>query len=725
MAGPISVGEAVIKLGFDGDSLKASLNSQSSKIEKQARNLGSNSGKQFSNAVSTAAGNILSGAVSKGVGLLNGHLDGAIRRVDTLNNAPKTFKAMGYSVEDVNSTMDDLNSYLDGLPTTMDTAIGEVQTLSASFGGLKNGTKYFKAMNDAGLAFGSTSADIERAIVQLSQIDLNGPLDAATWNSLRNAGFEPVFSAMAQEAGVTVGELKESFGKDGTKTVQDFLDELTKMDTEGTGSMQSLSEMARLNTDGIGTAVENLNSRINKAIGMVIQDVGPEKIAGWINDFSSKLPALADNVSDLANKVADAIQFLKDHQDVVEGVGKAVLGVATGITLTKKTINGAISTYQTFSDGIDFAKKAAGHLSDALGGTAKAVLNVGKAIKNLKAVGNIAKLLTVNPAITLAVVAIGAAIAAVIAFWPQIQDFFSQIGAAFQQFWDPIQKGFDWFFNNVIAPVKDFLYNVLIAGIALVAMAAQGIWDNLVKFGNWLNDTFFTPIKNAVEELGNKISDTFNAVKTWLDDHIFGPIKNAFDILGANISNAFETAKENIKKAIEPIVNWFNEHIKAPIENAFDKIKEFATSAFQAIKDKVSEIFSTIGGIIKTPINGIIDGINGVLGNLNNLKVPDWVPGLGGKSPHFGMIQRLAGGGFADQATPAIFGENGAEVVLPLERNTDNWSGLLAGALTRAMDEEDTTSGRPIYVNMTNEINNEMDAEDIGRVLMTSIRRAA
>ena len=39
--------------------------------------------------------------------------------------------------------------------------------------------------------------------------------------------------------------------------------------------------------------------------------------------------------------------------------------------------------------------------------------------------------------------------------------------------------------------------------------------------------------------------------------------------------------------------------------------------------------------------------------------------------------------------------------------------------------EEEGNSGRSIVVNMTNQINNEMDAEDIGRKLMQSIRRAS
>ena len=75
-------------------------------------------------------------------------------------------------------------------------------------------------------------------------------------------------------------------------------------------------------------------------------------------------------------------------------------------------------------------------------------------------------------------------------------------------------------------------------------------------------------------------------------------------------------------------------------------------------------------------------------------------------------------------ATTAIVGEAGKEAVLPLENNTDNWAGLLASTLVDEMEME-SVGNREIVVNMTNQISNEMDAQDIGRVLMQSIRRAA
>ena len=64
------------------------------------------------------------------------------------------------------------------------------------------------------------------------------------------------------------------------------------------------------------------------------------------------------------------------------------------------------------------------------------------------------------------------------------------------------------------------------------------------------------------------------------------------------------------------------------------------------------------------------------------------------------------------------------EAVLPLEKNTDNWAGLLASTLALEMEEQGA-NGREINVYMTNQINNRLDAQEIGRVMMESIRRAA
>lgn len=323
------IGEAVIRLTFDGKEVKASLD----KTENQIESSGKKSGSAFGNAWSVAAGSLISKGISKITSTISSSMDTAIKRVDTLANSQKVFTAMGYAADDVSKSMEGLTEYLDGLPTSMTTAVNAVQSLSASFGGIDVGTQAFIDLNNAGLAFGATTAQIENAIAQLGQLSLDGPLDAQTWNSLRNSGFAPVFAAMAKDANKTVGELKASFGS-GELTVQDFMDRLHKLNTEGGGDMESLADLAKANTNGIGTAIENVQNRIAKAIAKIIDHIGQEKISQAINSISEGFTKVADVVINI-------IDFLSANQWILEFVGTFV-GVLTAISVAMWAVNAAM-----------------------------------------------------------------------------------------------------------------------------------------------------------------------------------------------------------------------------------------------------------------------------------------------------------------------------------------------------------------------------------------------
>ena len=144
---------------------------------------------------------------------------------------------------------------------------------------------------------------------------------------------------------------------------------------------------------------------------------------------------------------------------------------------------------------------------------------------------------------------------------------------------------------------------------------------------------------------------------------------------------------------------------------------DFGNFVGDIFKGAINGMISFIENFINIPIdllNGFLDVINGAFG---------W---LGVNIGHIDRIQipRLAQGGIATSATIAMIGEEGQEAVLPLEKNTDNWAGLLASTLALEMEEQGA-NGREINVYMTNQINNRLDAQEIGRVMMESIRRAA
>jgi hypothetical protein len=66
---------------------------------------------------------------------------------------------------------------------------------------------------------------------------------------------------------------------------------------------------------------------------------------------------------------------------------------------------------------------------------------------------------------------------------------------------------------------------------------------------------------------------------------------------------------------------------------------------------------------IKGAINFIIKGINTFIRGINKIKIPDWVPGVGGKGLNIKEIPLLAAGGEITQKGHAIVGEAGPEIL--------------------------------------------------------------
>lgn len=65
------------------------------------------------------------------------------------------------------------------------------------------------------------------------------------------------------------------------------------------------------------------------------------------------------------------------------------------------------------------------------------------------------------------------------------------------------------------------------------------------------------------------------------------------------------------------------------------------SAAWQNVVDIFENIVSAIGEIFKAPLNFLIDGVNGFINSVNKIKIPDWVPGIGGKGFDIPNIPRL------------------------------------------------------------------------------------
>lgn len=236
------------------------------------------------------------------------------------------------------------------------------------------------------------------------------------------------------------------------------------------------------------------------------------------------------------------------------------------------------------------------------------------------------------------------------------------------------------------------IFQALVMGITtLIAELAQGFGELFAPLGEALG-TFFGGLWEGIVN---------GAKAAW--EGITGAFANLAKFFGTIFSNAWAAVKAVFSTG----------------GKIFMGIVDGILNAFKAI---VNTIIRGINFVVAIPFNGINGFLNILKGiNILGIKPFDWISNIG-----VPQIPLLAQGGYASGATGAIIGEEGKEAVLPLERNTDNWSGLLANALANEFESSDRGLGSGITIENQNfNIDSRLDAENIGQIMMQSIRRQA
>lgn len=138
-------------------------------------------------------------------------------------------------------------------------------------------------------------------------------------------------------------------------------------------------------------------------------------------------------------------------------------------------------------------------------------------------------------------------------------------------------------------------------------------------------------------QLINMILPPIISLFTTLITAILPPLKAAFELVAKVITSVFKGAFEGIKPIIDAVVGIF--------KGIIDFITGIFTGnweqAWNGIVGIFKGIFDGIFAIFKWPINLIIDGINFFIRALNLIKIPDWVPLIGGFGFNIAEIKRL------------------------------------------------------------------------------------
>lgn len=276
-------------------------------------------------------------------------------------------------------------------------------------------------------------------------------------------------------------------------------------------------------------------------------------------------------------------------------------------------------------------------------------------------------------------------------FVGDIIDTFSQFGQIIAGIWEDITGGLKrvWDENG-----KELTDNIALA-IENILKVFQSLWDNLIEpivkpMLEQLKKTWDENLKPIVDKVAEFVMKLINfALMIW--NQFIAPIirwlseklRPAFENIGQTISGVMDT----IGRVIGSVVGGIISALSGVIDFLTGVFTGDWKKAWEGVKNIFSGICDALGGLFKAPINFIIDCINTFIRGLNNIKIPDWVPGIGGAGFHIGEIPKLAHGGIIDRATLAMVGEHGREAVLPLERNT-GWMEQLAEKLSNGGQNE-------------------------------------
>nr|DAI54819.1 MAG TPA: minor tail protein [Caudoviricetes sp.] len=288
-----------------------------------------------------------------------------------------------------------------------------------------------------------------------------------------------------------------------------------------------------------------------------------------------------------------------------------------------------------------------------------------------------------------------------------------------------VGDGFRALYSNYISPFISHFTD----GISDLLGSFLNFWNNnmqpvLMQWASMFDDTYQSHLKPMIDAFMELLGVLIEYIQLFWDNYLKAPLQWIIEHVLPMLQPILEDLGKQVKLAVDIIADVITTMIKV-IKGVFAILGDLIRGDWKKLWEDAKQIFKDIvNGILsiaETMANGLVDAINRMVQSINSIKfdVPDWIPGLGGKS--FGgfnipevprvTLPRLANGGITTGATLAEIGEAGREAVLPLEKNT-GWMDALADKIADRM----STSGGTVDASLI------LDGETCGRLFLPYIQ---
>lgn len=492
--------------------------------------------------------------VDSAINMVKSSTEGAIRRFDTLNQYPVVMKALGYSTEEVDRSMNKLTDGIDGLPTSLDEIVASTQQLAISTGSLDKGTDTAIALNNAMLASGSSSADAARGIEQYRQMLARGEVDMQSWRSVQDTmpvAMDKVAKSFEDRGVTSVNELYDAL-KAGNITFDEFNDRLIELN-EG---VDGFAELAKKNSAGIQTSFDNIKTAVVKGLANVIRAVDDGLKNAGLGSIAENFDKIKDAVNEAFSVIIaitpSVISAISNLIKILQVLSPLIISV-TAAFVAYKTALGIVSLVSSLSKAMTVLKVAFAVGKDielltfALGNMASSskLAAAGQAILNT--------VMSLNP-IALVIAAVVGLVAAFIYFW--------NTSEGFRDFWIGL-----W---DVIVEVVSDAVDWIVAAWEGVAEFLSNAWNGTVE---------------ASKKAAEGAKQAWQNTKQWFAD-LWQGIKDSATDMWEGTKQAFSNGVDNIVSVWDGITQWFSD--------LWNGIKSTVTSIVQGIADGIMSRFGTL-----------------------------------------------------------------------------------------------------------------------------------
>lgn len=539
----------------------------------------------------------------------------------------------------------------------------------------------YTMLDNLKLGYGGTKSEMERLLADAQAIS-GIQYDISSYADVVDA-----IHVIQTEMGITGTTAKEA-----SSTIQGSIASMgsawQNLLTGLADPTQNLDQLLNNFVDSVITVGDNLIPRISmilESITKLISSLAPKLVAEVPNIVSQLLPSIIQGAVSIIDAIVQALpqlidtivgmlpQFIAGIQQIFTGIIEALPSLMQTLvsqlpTLIPMIIDGIVGMVVTLASSFgDIIQPLIDNLPEIITSIVDGLIN-NLPILIEGCVNLIIALVGALPQIIMALIqAIPQIIVSIVeALFNALPILLEGVASIFGSAWDVIVSIFSGagaFFGNLFSGIINIV-GPIFSGLGTIAST---IWNGIQSIFS-VAVGFFSNIFSGVV---NTVSGIFSTIVN-IASNIWGGIKSVFSGVVSFFSGIFSGAVNIITSVFGRIVGFFS-GIWSSITGIFSRVGEVVGKAITGVVSKA------VNGILSTAcriINGFISAINFAIGIINA------IPGVNISKLSKLNVPQMERGGVLKKGQVGLLEGNGAEAVVPLEKNT--------GWLTRIADMLDT-----------------------------------